>query len=56
MYSIPNEKEWTIVINSKLFTWGAYDYDESEDVLRFTVPVRETPDEREAFGMAFQGE
>ncbi len=55
IYSIPNEKEWTIIINSKLFTWGAYDYDKSKDVMRFNVPVKETTEEKEAFGMAFAG-
>ena len=55
LYSIPNEKEWTIIINSKLFTWGAYDYDESENVMMFKVPVVTTTKEREAFGIAFAG-
>ena len=52
---VPGEKEWTIIINSKLFTWGDYDYDKSKDVMRFNVPVTKTSKEREAFGIAFTG-
>ena len=35
IYTIPNEDEWTIIINSKM-SWGTQ-YDESQDVMRFTV-------------------
>lgn len=38
-YIIPNESEWTIILNTGI-GWGAYDYDESKDVLRFNVPVQ----------------
>lgn len=56
LYTIPNEGEWTIIFNSKLFTWGTYDYDESKDILRFKVPVTKTDKEIENFGIAFAGE
>lgn len=26
LYTIPNEKEWTVILNSKLGQWGHYDY------------------------------
>ncbi|MCK8479771.1 DUF2911 domain-containing protein [Psychroserpens algicola] len=55
IYTIPNEKEWTIIINSKLFTWGHFDYDESKDVMRFNVPLNKSVVEREYFGIAFTG-
>ena len=36
-FTIPGEEEWTIILNSEANQWGAYKYDESKDVLRFTV-------------------
>ncbi len=56
IYTIPGEKEWTIIINSALYTWGAYDYDESKDVFRFRVPAKQTEKLHEHFGIAFAGE
>lgn len=35
LYTIPGKDEWSIIINSKM-SWGTQ-YDESQDVLRFTV-------------------
>jgi hypothetical protein len=55
LYTIPNKDEWTIIINSKLDTWGAYEYDETKDVVRFTVPAGKTDAEVEAFTIAFEG-
>lgn len=34
VFTIPGEKEWTIIFNSDTEQWGAYKYDESKDVLR----------------------
>ena len=34
LFTIPGEKEWTIIFNSETEQWGAYNYDESKDVLR----------------------
>ncbi len=55
MYAIPTEKEWTIIFNTKLDTWGAYSYDESKDVARVTVPVTKPEKEVEAFTITFDG-
>jgi hypothetical protein len=39
--AIPNAKTWTIILNSKLGQWGAFDYDKykAQDVLHVDVPV-----------------
>jgi Protein of unknown function (DUF2911) len=37
LFSIPGEKEWTIIINTNVKQWGNYSYKESEDVLRVTA-------------------
>jgi len=55
LYSIPGKDEWTIVFNSKLDTWGAYEYDESKDVARIKVPAGNSDSEVEAFTIAFDG-
>jgi len=52
MYSIPGDKEWTIIIN-KAKVWGTQ-YDESQDVLRFTAPATETDKTVETFYIMMQ--
>ena len=42
LFTIPNEKTWTVILSSALDVWGAYTYDEKQDVLRIEVPVRQT--------------
>lgn len=39
LYTIPGEKEWTIIFN-KTIKWGAYEYNEKDDVLRVNVPAK----------------
>lgn len=55
LYTIPNKTEWTIIFNSKLDTWGAFEYDASKDVAKIKVPVGPTETEVEAFTIAFEG-
>ncbi len=38
-FTIPQEKKWTVIINKGLGLWGAYNYNEKADVLRFDVPT-----------------
>lgn len=41
LFTIPNEKEWTIIINKGAAQWGAFSYDEAADLVRFNVtPVK----------------
>lgn len=53
LYAIPNATEWIIIFNSKLDTWGAYEYDETKDVVRFNVPVGKSEAEVEALAISF---
>ena len=53
MFTIPNDKEWTVILNSDLNVWGAYSYNEANDVARVTVPVSEGKETLEAFSIAF---
>jgi hypothetical protein len=37
LFSIPGADEWTIILNKNAGQWGAYSYDEKDDILRFKV-------------------
>jgi len=37
LFFIPGETEWTVILNKKWDQWGAYNYDETEDAIRFTI-------------------
>ena len=55
LYAIPDKTEWTLIFNSKLDTWGAYQYEESKDVARIKIPAGKSDSEIEAFTIAFEG-
>jgi Protein of unknown function (DUF2911) len=38
LFTIPEKDSWTIIINSDLGLWGAYNYNSKMDILRFTLP------------------
>jgi hypothetical protein len=37
LFTIPTENEWTIIFNKDTKQWGAFNYKESDDVLRVTI-------------------
>ncbi len=37
LFTIPGATEWTVIINKVAKQWGAYSYDQKQDVLRFKV-------------------
>ena len=41
IFSIPEKEKWTIIFNSDLGLWGAYNYNSKMDVLRIEVPTEE---------------
>jgi len=41
IFSIPDKDKWTIIFNSDLGLWGAYNYNSKMDVLRIEVPTEE---------------
>lgn len=45
LVAIPNEKEWTLILNSQLGQWGAYDYEKhkAKNVLEVKVPNKNYP-------------
>ena len=56
LLTIPGEKEWTIILNSDLNTWGSYYYNEKNDVARISVPTTYASDSLEAFSIVLDGE
>ncbi len=57
MFVLPTEKEWTIILNSQLKQWGAYEYDKhkDKDVLKVTVPVTAISSPVEMWTIRFDG-
>lgn len=53
MYSIPGENEWTVILNKNLNVWGAYQYKQETDLLRFKVKSTQAEESLEAFSIAF---
>ncbi len=53
MFTIPGEKEWTVILNSKLNQWGAYSYNKSSDVVRAKALVSSKDKSLEAFSISF---
>jgi hypothetical protein len=54
LFTIPAEKEWTVILNSDLDYWGAYSYNAKNDVLRVTAPVSALNDTVENFSIQFE--
>jgi hypothetical protein len=38
LYTIPGEKEWTVVLNNKSNLWGTDSYSQADDAVRFVTP------------------
>ena len=54
LFAMPGEKEWTIILNSKLNQWGSYFYDASADVAKVMGGVSKGSDSLEAFSIAYK--
>ncbi len=54
LLTIPDEKEWTIIINKDLDFWGAYSYNQENDVTRVKVLSKKMDSPVEAFIIQFE--
>jgi len=54
LFVVPEENEWTLIINKDLDAWGAYAYQEAGDVLRYTAPVERASRAIEEFSILFE--
>ena len=51
LFTIPGEKEWTIILNTNSTGWGSFSYKEAEDVVRFQVKPTTTSNSTENFSI-----
>jgi len=53
LFTIPGEKEWTIIISSDVDNWSTSGYKEANEVARTTVSATSGDESIEAFSIAF---
>lgn len=49
LFTIPRPERWTVILNTTLGQWGAFDYDETSDLFRVELPSYSTGQVTEAF-------
>jgi len=52
-FTIPGDDEWTAILSTDLNVWGAYSYNEANDVARLKVSATSEEDSIEAFSIVF---
>jgi hypothetical protein len=52
LFTLPGEKEWTIIFQKAVKQWGAYSYKQAADVLRVTAKPTKTNDFVETFNIS----
>lgn len=54
LFTIPNEKEWTVILNSELKQWGSYGYEKIKDknVVEVNAATKSSPEAVEQFKIA----
>lgn len=53
LFTIPGEKEWTIILSNDVDYWGAFSYNEKNDYIRVMAPVSTTDQSLENFTIQF---
>ena len=53
LFSIPGEKEWTVILSKQPKQWGAYTYKDADDFLRFKVKTEHPATLTETMTLAF---
>ena len=56
MFTIPSEKEWTVILSNQKNVWGSYFYKKEEDVARVSAKVTKSEKSIETFSIVFEGE
>lgn len=51
LYTIPHKTEWTIIIHKNATLWGAGNYKQEEDLIRFNIPVTPLKDKVETLNI-----
>ena len=53
LFTIPNEKDWTVILSTARNVWGSYFYKQEEDVVRVSGKVAISEKNIEVFSMLF---
>jgi hypothetical protein len=53
LFTVPGPKAWTIILNKTVEQWGAYAYDSTKDLLRFSIPTTRLEPKLETFTITF---
>lgn len=56
LFTIPGEKEWTVILNKDTDTWGAFGYKQERDQVRITTSARKASASIENFSIMFEPE
>ncbi len=54
IFSIPGEREWTVILHENRSQWGSYAYDSTHDVARVQVRPHTAAEVAESFTLAFE--
>lgn len=54
LFTIPTKGDWTVILSTNVEQWGAYQYNQSEDFLRFQAKSKQLSDKVETFTIAFE--
>jgi hypothetical protein len=49
LFALPKEKNWTVYFNRKLGQWGTFEYNESDNLFSYEIPVEKNVDVYEGF-------
>jgi len=52
LFTLPSEKEWVIIFNKTAEQWGAFNYDQAQDILRVKVKPTTSKENNERFKIA----
>ena len=55
MFTIPGEKEWTLIFNKTVNQWGAFKYDQTQDLGRTSMKVERLSSPAEQLTISLSG-
>jgi len=56
LFTIPGEKEWTLIVNKTAKQWGAFKYDQAADLGRVKMAVKSLASPVEVFTIAIEAQ
>jgi len=56
LFTVPEENQITVIINSATNIWGSYSYKSEKDIIRVKVPLVKSDESLEALSIAFSNE